>query len=104
MAAVAGWGPGGDVVTTDASIKVLVRHAIELAAMNEDRHEAVAQLYRSVGDRQALLDAHAHYAAVLNSTPNDDAARRALTLVEWALTSAAAEPGAVRRKKASTAG
>jgi len=98
-------GNEGDAVTRETSIKVVFRHAVELAAMKDDPDEGVTQLFRSVGNDQGLLlEAHAHYAAVVESTPNDETARRALTLVEWALTGVSREPVVIRGKRASAAG
>jgi len=72
-------------------MKVVLRHALQLAAMKDDPHEAASLLFRSVGgDRELLLEAHAYYAAILEETPECDDARRALTLVEWALTGSTA--------------
>jgi len=85
-------------------MRVVFRHAIELAAMKDDPHEAASQLFRSMGgDRDLLVAAHAHYSEILRATPDDVAARKALTLVEWALTGG---NGAVviRAKKASATG
>jgi hypothetical protein len=91
-------------MTSEASMKVVLRHALELAAMKDDPHEAATQLFRSVGgDRALLIEAHGHYSAILERTPDDVEARRALTLVEWALTGAGREPVVVRGKKASGA-
>ena len=43
-------------------MRVLLRHALELAAMKDDPQEAASQLFRSVGgDRELLIEAHAHY-------------------------------------------
>lgn len=68
-------------------MKVVFRHALQLAAMKDDPQEAGAQLFRSVrGDRVLLLEAHAHYTEVLERAPDDAEAHRALELVEWALT------------------
>jgi len=85
-------------------MRVVFRHALELAAMKDDPHEAASQLFRSMGgDRDLLVAAHAHYSDVLHSSPDDTAARRALTLVEWALTGGS-EPVVIRAKKASATG
>jgi len=73
--------------------------------MKDDPHEAVAQLFRAVGrDRGLLLEAHAHYASVLERKSNDDGARRALTLIEFALTGVSNKAVVIRAKKASAAG
>ena len=86
-------------------MRVVLRHALELAAMKDDPQEAASQLFRSVGgDRDLLVAAHAHYSEILHTTPEDANARRALTLVEWALTGAAGGPVVIRAKKASAAG
>lgn len=83
-------------------MRVVFRHAVELAAMKDDPEEAAAQLFRSMGgDRDLLVAAHAHYSEVLRTSPDDTAARKALTLVEWALTGSGA-PVVIRAKKAST--
>ena len=84
-------------------MRVVFRHALELAAMKDDPHEAASQLFRSVGgDRDLLVSAHAHYSEVVHNTPDDAGARRALTLVEWALTGVHDPPVVIRAKKAST--
>lgn len=74
--------------------------------MKEDSHEAASQLFRSVGgDRELLVEAHAHYSEILRSSPGDPEARRVLTLVEWALTGTTPTgPVVIRAKRASTAG
>jgi len=83
-------------------MRVVFRHALELAAMKDDPQEAASQLFRSVGcDRDLLVAAHAHYSDILRSTPDDAEARRALTLVEWALTGSGGGPVVIRAKKAS---
>ena len=92
-------------MTNEASMKVVFRHALELAAMKDDPHEAASQLFRSIGgDRELLVEAHAHYAAILDRTPDDAEARRVITLVEWALTGVSREPAVIRGRKASAAG
>ena len=90
-------------MTSEASMRVLLRHALELAAMKEDPHEAASQLFRSVGgDRELLIEAHAHYSEVLRGAPDDAEARRVLTFVEWALTGTThTGPVVIRAKKAS---
>ena len=86
-------------------MRVVFRHALELAAMKDDPQEAASQLFRSMGgDRDLLVAAHAHYSEVLRGSPDDAEARRALTLVEWALTGAVDGPVVIRAKKASAAG
>jgi hypothetical protein len=87
-------------------MRVVLRHALELAAMKDDPHEAASQLFRSVGgDRELLIEAHAHYSEIVQTTPGDDEARRVLTLVEWALTGATQTgPVVIRARKASTTG
>jgi hypothetical protein len=74
--------------------------------MKDDPHEAASQLFRSVGgDRDLLVEAHAHYSDVLRASPGDAEARRVLTLVEWALTGTTPTgPVVIRAKKASTTG
>jgi hypothetical protein len=90
-------------MTSEASMRVLLRHALELAAMKDDPQEAASQLFRSVGgDRELLIEAHAHYSEVLQAAPDDSGARRVLTLVEWALTgSSRTGPVVIRARKAS---
>jgi hypothetical protein len=91
-------------MTSEASMRVVFRHALELAAMKDDPQEAAAQLFRSMGgDRDLLVAAHAHYSEVLRTSPDDAAARKALTLVEWALTGSGG-PVVIRARKASTTG
>ena len=86
-------------------MRVVLRHALELAAMKDDPHEAASQLFRSVGgDRELLIEAHAHYSEILRAAPDDVDARRAITLVEWALTGAHGGPVVIRAKKASATG
>ncbi len=86
-------------------MKVVFRHALQLAAMKDDPQEAASQLFRSVGgDRALLIEAHAHYTEILERTPDDEESRRALILVEWALTGLSREPVVIRGKKASAAG
>jgi hypothetical protein len=73
-------------MTSEASMRVVFRHALQLAAMKDDPQEAASQLFRSVGaDRALLEEAHGHYQDVLRRKPEDDEARRALLLLEWAL-------------------
>jgi len=85
-------------------MRVVFRHALELAAMKDDPQEAASQLFRSMGgDRDLLVAAHAHYSEVLRGSPDDAEARRALTLVEWALTGGGG-PVVIRAKKASATG
>jgi len=92
-------------MTSEASMRVVFRHALELAAMKDDPQEAASQLFRSVGgDRELLVEAHAHYSEILSTTPDDDEARRALTLVEWALTGGQPGPVVIRAKRASATG
>ena len=92
-------------MTSEASMKVVLRHALQLAAMNDDPQGAAVQLLRSIGgDRALLVEAHAHYTEVLERTPEDTEARRLLTLVEWALTGTGREPVDIRRKKTPAAG
>ena len=71
--------------------------------MKDDPQEAASQLFRSVGgDRELLIEAHAHYSEILQTTPDDAEARRVLTLVEWALTGTTQTgPVVIRAKKAS---
>ncbi len=86
-------------------MRVVFRHALQLAAIKDDPQEAASQLFRSVGgDRELLVAAHAHYSEILRSTPDDDEARRVLTLVEWALTGAPGARTVIRARKASAAG
>jgi len=81
-------------------MRVVLRHALQLAAMKDDPQEAASQLFRSVrGDRELLEEAHEHYSEVLRNTPEDAEARRMLILVEWAL--AGARPLVIRARKAS---
>jgi hypothetical protein len=92
-------------MTSEASMRVLLRHALELAAMKDDPQEAASQLFRSVGgDRTLLVEAHAHYSDLLRTAPDDVEARRVLTLVEWALTGARGRGVVIRAKKASATG
>ena len=73
--------------------------------MKEDPHDAASQLLRSVGgDRELLIEAHAHYSEILQAAPDDVDARRMLTIVEWALTGAPSNGVVIRAKKASAAG
>jgi hypothetical protein len=91
-------------MTSEASMRVVLRHALELAAMKDDPQEAASQLFRSVGgDRELLVEAHAHYSEILHTTPDDAEARRVLTMVEWALTGSQ-RPPVIRAKKASATG
>jgi hypothetical protein len=93
------------MTTSEASMRVVLRHALELAAMKDDPQEAASQLFRSVrGDRELLIEAHAHYSEILRTTPDDSEARRVLTLVEWALTGAPGGGVVIRAKKASATG
>jgi len=86
-------------------MRVLLRHALELAAMKDDPQEAASQLFRSVGgDRELLIEAHAHYSEVLRTSPDDSEAHRVLTLVEWALTGTQGGPVVIRAKRASATG
>jgi hypothetical protein len=92
-------------MTSEASMRVVLRHALELAAMKDDPQEAASQLFRSVGgDRELLVEAHAHYSEILRGAPDDGEARRVLTLVEWVLTGTGAGPVVIRAKRASAAG
>ena len=92
-------------MTSEASMRVVLRHALELAAMKDDPQEAASQLFRSVGgDRALLIEAHAHYSEVLRTTPDDAEAHRVLTLVEWALTGTQGGPVVIRAKRASVTG
>jgi hypothetical protein len=92
-------------MTSEASMRVVFRHALQLAAMKDDPHEAASQLFRSVGrDRELLVEAHAHYSEILRQTPDDAEARRALTLVEWVLTGGEPRPVVIRGKKTSSTG
>jgi hypothetical protein len=93
-------------MTSEASMRVVLRHALELAAMKDDPQEAASQLFRSVGgDRELLIEAHAHYGEILRGAPEDAEARRVITLVEWALAGATRSgPVVIRAKKASAAG
>lgn len=86
-------------------MRVVLRHALELAAMKEDPQEAASQLFRSVGgDRELLVEAHAHYSEILQTAPDDPEARRVLTLVEWALTGTQGGHVVIRARKASATG
>jgi len=79
-------------MTTDASMRVVFRHALQLAVMKDDPQEAASQLITSVGGDRALLDeAHDHYQAVVGEHPADEDARRALVLLQWALAAANAD-------------
>ncbi|MBV9412301.1 MAG: hypothetical protein JO148_11940 [Acidimicrobiia bacterium] len=70
--------------------------------MKDDPQEAASQLFRSVGgDRELLIEAHAHYSEIARSAPDDPEARRVLTLVEWALTGTQNGPVVIRAKRAS---
>jgi hypothetical protein len=92
-------------MTSEASMRVVFRHALQLAVMNDDPHEAASQLFKAVGgDRALLLEAHTHYGEILRRAPDDAEARRALTLVEWALTGAARGPVVIRARRASAEG
>ena len=83
-------------------MRVVLRHALELAAMKDDQQEAASQLFRSVsGDRDLLIEAHAHYSEILQGAPDDVDARRMLTIVEWALTGTPTSGVVIRAKKAS---
>ena len=76
-------------MTADASMRVVFRHALQLAVMKDDPREAASQLLTSVGGDRALLDeAHDHYQAVVGEHPADDEARRALVVLQWALAAA----------------
>jgi len=86
-------------------MRVVLRHALQLAAMKDDPQEAASLLFRSVGgDRELLVEAHAHYSEILHTTPEDAEARRVLTLVEWALTGTQSGSVVIRAKKASATG
>jgi len=86
-------------------MRVVLRHALELAAMNDNPQEAASQLFRSVGgDRELLIEAHAHYSELLRGTPDDAETRRVLTLVEWALTGTQGGSVVIRAKRASATG
>ena len=86
-------------------MRVVFRHALQLAAMKDDPHEAASQLFKAVGgDRTLLMEAHTHYGEALRRAPDDAEARRALTLVEWALTGAGGGPVVIRAKRASAPG
>ena len=92
-------------MTSEASMRVVLRHALELAAMNDDPQEAASQLFRSVGgDRELLIEAHAHYSEILRGSPEGAEAHRVLTLVEWALTGAQGGPVVIKAKRASASG
>jgi hypothetical protein len=92
-------------MTREVSMRVVLRHALELAAMKDDPQEAASQLLRSVsGDRELLSEAHAHYSELLRTTPDDGEARRMLTIIEWALTGAPTGGVVIRAKKASATG
>ena len=86
-------------------MRVVLRHALELAAMNDNPQQAASQLFRSVGgDRELLIEAHAHYSELLRGTPDDAETRRVLTLVEWALTGTQGGSVVIRAKRASATG
>ena len=73
-------------MTSEASIRLVFRHALLLAVMKDDLEEAGSQLVSSVGGDRALLEeAHGHYRDVVREHPTDDDSRRALVLLEWAL-------------------
>ena len=73
--------------------------------MNDNPQEAASQLFRSVGgDRELLIEAHAHYSELLRGTPDDAETRRVLTLVEWALTGTQGGSVVIRAKRASATG
>ena len=73
-------------MTTEASMRVVFRHALLLAVLKDDPNAAAAQLVSSVGGDRALLEeAHDHYQAVLRQDATDAEARRAVVLIEWAL-------------------
>ena len=42
-------------MTSEASMRMVFRHALQLAAMKDDPHEAASQLFRAVGGDRALL-------------------------------------------------
>jgi hypothetical protein len=89
-------------MTSEASMRMVLRHALQLAAMKDDPQEAASQLFRSVrGDPALLEEAHEHYSEILRQAPEDADARRTLILVEWAL--AGARPLVIRAKRASAA-
>lgn len=92
-------------MTSEASMRVVLRHALELAAMKEDPQDAASQLVRSVsGDRDLLVEAHAYYSEILRTAPDDVDGRRMLTIVQWALTGASNNGVVIRAKKASATG
>jgi len=67
-------------------MRVVFRHALLLAVMKDDPQEAASQLLQSVGGDRALLEeAHVRYQEVLRAYPDDAEARRALVLLECAL-------------------
>jgi hypothetical protein len=83
-------------MTSEASMRVVFRHALQLAVMKDDQREAASQLLQSVGgDRTLLEEAHACYQEMVRVGPEDDEARRALLLLEWALTGDSARTTAV---------
>jgi hypothetical protein len=80
-------------MTGEASMRVLLRHALQLAVMKDDPQQAASQLFRSVGgDRALLQEAHGHYQDALRRNPDDDDARHTLVVLEWALTTGGAHP------------
>ena len=86
-------------------MRVVLRHALELAAMKDDPQEAASQLFRSVGgDRELLVEAHTHYSEIVRTTPDDAEAHRVLTMVEWALTGTQGGSVVIRANRASTTG
>jgi hypothetical protein len=72
-------------MTTDASMRMVFRHALQLAVLKDDPEEAASQLVKSAGADRALLDeAHDHYQDLVAKDPADEDARRALVLLQWA--------------------
>ena len=70
-------------------MRVVFRYALQLAVLKDDPQEAASQLVASAGgDRVLLEEAHDHYRDVVREHQADDDARRALVLLEWALTTA----------------
>ena len=79
-------------------MRLVFRHALLLAVMKDDLEEAATQLASSVGgDRTLLEEAHSHYRDAVSEHPADEDARRALVLIEWALTVADGPREAVTR-------
>jgi hypothetical protein len=79
-------------MTSEASMRIVFRHALLLAVLKDDPREAASQLLRSAGGDRALLEeARDRYAAVVRDDPDDGEAVRALVVLDSALEGALQE-------------